>query len=506
MFLNLCLLFHLASVVLVLILYGLLRILEYFLCPVDKLEPPLVRSRLPLIGHGLSLLRNGISFYKRLRERSGLPIVTVFLGTQKVYIVHAPELVSQVNRSPKAINATLPFLTLVCAKIFGMHGDYLEELMRKPTARGSLWRDLQGFQHASLDPKSSSAAQMTFKIANRLSDGLEACTRESCKTSVNLMDWLQTTLTLATAHGLYGADNPFARDPTMVSSVWDMTNNIKKLAMWPWPSFTAGAATRGREKAVYALQKHLEGHGAAAEGYCELVRNAAEIIRRHDMSIEFAARYHIALLAAFVINTVPAAFWMIGHIASDKQLAATIQDELDQVVESLSCGALTVSTDRMRAQCPILVSVCQEVLRLIGSSNSTFFVHEDVVLDGRFLLKQGSILQVPAVAIHSNPEIWGPNAQVFKADRFLKPERVHPSANRTFGGGSTLCPGRHLALNELLLMATLLFHTYDVQLSAKTPRLPAQHMTDVLSVIRPASELLLTISRRPGMEKAVWTF
>ncbi|KAK8025041.1 hypothetical protein PG990_002864 [Apiospora arundinis] len=490
MFLNLCLLFHLASVVLVLILYGLLRILEYFLCPVDKLEPPLVRSRLPLIGHGLSLLRNGISFYKRLRERSGLPIVTVFIGTQKVYIVDAPELVSQVNRSPKAINATFPFLTLVCAKIFGMHGDHLEELMRKPTARGSLWRDLQGFQHANLDPKSSSAAQMTFGIANRLSESLEACTRETGKASVNLMDWLQTTLTLATAHGLYGADNPFARDPTMVNS----------------PSFTAGAATRGREKAVYALQKHLECHGAAVEGYCELVRNAAEIIRRHDMSIEFAARYHIALLAAFVINTVPAAFWMIGHIASYKQLAATIRDELDQVVESLSCGALTVSTDRMRARCPNLLSVCQEVLHLIGSSNSTFFVHEDVVLDGRFLLKQGSILQVPAVAIHSDPEIWGPDAQVFKADRFLKPERVHPSANRTFGGGSTLCPGRHLALNELLLMATLLFHTYDVQLSAKTPRLPAQHMTDVLSVIRPASELLLTISRRPGMEKAIWTF
>ncbi|KAG5787935.1 hypothetical protein H9Q69_012999 [Fusarium xylarioides] len=395
-----------AGGVLVALFFGILRLLEYIVCNTHGKEPQPVYSRIPFIGHELSLVRHGVSFHERLQVSSGLPIATIFLGLQKVYIVNSPELVSHVNRAPKAMNTALPFLVVVCGKLCGMGRDDLETLMKNPTVRGSLWRDLQECIHAHLDAGSSSGKEITTRVANEL-----------------------------------------------------------------WK---------------------------------ELVEGLMQCIHKHSMGTQFAARFFLGLVSGFVINTVPAAFWLIGHISDDEQLKAIIREELNQVVTSDTCGSLTVSPEAVRGRCPYLMSTCHEVLRFISSSTSTFFIHQDTYLNNRYLLKKGAILQVASTAIHSNTDIWGPAAQAFKPDRFVKPEKVHPSANRTFGGGITLCPGRQLAMNELILTVAMIFHTFDVEFSPETPRLPAPMVTDMLSVKKPMTDLKIRMSRRPGMEHVSW--
>jgi cytochrome P450 len=39
---------------------------------------------------------------------------------------------------------------------------------------------------------------------------------------------------------------------------------------------------------------------------------------------------------------------------------------------------------------------------------------------------------------------------------------IHPAAFRGFGGGKTLCPGRHFATNEILLFTALIVHGFDI--------------------------------------------
>lgn len=51
-----------------LLVYGLLRLLEVgVLCKHVAAEPPLVRARVPIVGHVLGLLRFGVSYYRMLR-------------------------------------------------------------------------------------------------------------------------------------------------------------------------------------------------------------------------------------------------------------------------------------------------------------------------------------------------------------------------------------------------------------------------------------------------------
>jgi hypothetical protein len=53
--------------VLSIILYGVLRLLEVRKCKITTSEPPIVYSRIPIVGHALGLFRYGVSYYRMLR-------------------------------------------------------------------------------------------------------------------------------------------------------------------------------------------------------------------------------------------------------------------------------------------------------------------------------------------------------------------------------------------------------------------------------------------------------
>lgn len=67
---------------------------------------------------------------------------------------------------------------------------------------------------------------------------------------------------------------------------------------------------------------------------------------------------------------------------------------------------------------------------------------------------------------HSNPDVWGEGVKEFNHMRFVKKAngtQRTAAAFRGFGGGITLCPGRHFATSEILLLATSLLLRFDLR-------------------------------------------
>lgn len=279
--------------------------------------------------------------------------------------------------------------------------------------------------------------------------------------------------------------------------------------MGVFPSLTAAKPARARRRLVQAFKESSE-HGSTANGETsEFIRQLGDVARRFNRDADYRARYFFAIFCAFIINTVPVIFWTIGHIVENRVLLARIQAELAEVVQSAGIGEskLTVDVAAIRERCPLLVSTSNEVLRFVGASTSTLIVHEDVYIDDRYLLTKGALVQISATAVHSDPDVWGPNAAVFDPERFLRPGgKVHPSAFRTFGGGSTLCPGRHLASDEILVFTAMFLHGFEVGFAGAgtAARLPQRDDTNMLSVTKPKRDLALRLARRQGMEKASW--
>lgn len=92
----------------------------------------------------------------------------------------------------------------------------------------------------------------------------------------------------------------------------------------------------------------------------------------------------------------------------------------------------------------------------------------DTVLAKRYRLKAGSIILMPGATIHALPSIWGDDALQFNPRRFLRstPDadntKLHPGAFRSFGGGVSLCPGRHFAATEICAAAAMFVSRFDM--------------------------------------------
>ena len=81
------------------------------------------------------------------------------------------------------------------------------------------------------------------------------------------------------------------------------------------------------------------------------------------------------------------------------------------------------------------------------------------------------------------------------------------AAFRAFGGGSTLCPGRHFATNEVLAIVTMFVMRYDMVPLSGSWTLPTVEKTNVAAVVmEPDTDTEVLVSRRKGFERDHWSF
>ena len=153
------------------------------------------------------------------REETKLSIFTMFLATQKVYVVSSPGLISQINRRQKVIDSNPPFLAMVMGKLFGFGGDDLAALLRNPGESGSLRRDSKVLEHGLLERGMAPLSEIFTAVMGGVADRLSAVGREGAGT-VSLQAWLREVFTLSTAHGVFGSRNPFTLNPDLLDSFW----------------------------------------------------------------------------------------------------------------------------------------------------------------------------------------------------------------------------------------------------------------------------------------------
>ncbi|KAI1760406.1 cytochrome P450 [Hypoxylon sp. FL1150] len=144
-----------------------------------------------------------------------------------------------------------------------------------------------------------------------------------------------------------------------------------------------------------------------------------------------------------------------------KEVSALVRETTDEDKRTVS----TIDLANIRTSYPILLSTFQETLRYRTVTPGARMFLEDVLLDGRILLKKGNILMLPASVQHTNVSAWGEYVDSFDHMRFVpRPSQRKPNtvAFRAFGGNHVLFPGRHFASTELMALAALLVLQFDV--------------------------------------------
>lgn len=289
------------------------------------------------------------------------------------------------------------------------------------------------------------------------------------------------------------------------------------------PSLIAAKACRGREIVSQAFLEYFRNKGH--ENGSALVNIRHLVSTKNKIPLADIARYEVGGSIAILINTSPALFWMVFYVFSQPNVLKDCRAEIANIMTTKrkSDGTLVRSLDitDMKSKCPTVVSTFQEVLRLTAFGTSVRQVTEDAILDNRYLLKKDNLVMMPSIVVHNDPEVWGPDFESFNHRRFLKEKTlsnnqptesgkrkpVNSAAFRGFGGGTTLCPGRHFATTEILAVIAMLCMRYEIRPRADRWTAPSTSSTNMAAtILEPDTDIEVDVTMREGFEDGEWTF
>ncbi|KAI2848230.1 hypothetical protein CBS147343_5440 [Aspergillus niger] len=207
--------------------------------------------------------------------------------------------------------------------------------------------------------------------------------------------------------------------------------------------------------------KHYEEHGNTTS-HPVVFENLSSL--PHDLKVTEAVDILIAG-ADTTASTLTAGFM---HILSNPAIYAKLADALR--------GMDITSNDPSAAQLqelekiPYLTACVKESLRIAMPVPGRLprVVPQDLaepfVVDGQ-VIPPGTIVSMSTYTMHTNEEVWGPDARVFNPDRWLQPgAKSLEQYLCTFSKGARMCIGQNVAYAEVTIVMAYLFRNFDIQL------------------------------------------
>lgn len=102
---------------------------------------------------------------------------------------------------------------------------------------------------------------------------------------------------------------------------------------------------------------------------------------------------------------------------------------------------------------------------------------------GSTYISEDSTLIAPFRQFHSDKAIFGPDAHVFDARRFIKNKNLRRAKGYApFGGGNTYCPGRLFAQREIYLVVAHTLRRFYLSLPTSKQDIGTGHVVGVPEV------------------------
>ncbi|PGH03085.1 hypothetical protein GX51_04272 [Blastomyces parvus] len=398
---------------------------------------------------------------------------------------------------------------------------------------------------------------LTTSLANVFPRGKSYESTDSWKT-VDLNEFLMRHLTLASLPMLMGTrlmevwDRAYEDLWEFDSLALTLTTNLPDIFR---PEAAASRSTmisvleRWEEEASkHRKFEEVESEDPAWDEYwgARLMRQRHRTFLNNGISKRGRAVFHLGVLWATNANAIPAVIWMLIHCVLDPQLHGRV------------CRAIALSRKQdgtadieSIATNKLIKSIFFEVLRLYVSAPSIRLVLETTELGG-YVFRKGGTTFVPGRELQTDPNVWSvdgtsPDASEFWAERFIDEEqgddetmregtnastkltdlgeqnvtikngltlsaeamsipgkvksklfRERMYSMRPFGGGANFCPGRNLALYEVVVSVVAILSAFEIEVDedALASNGMPQPNTDLSGTMRPDRPFIVRMRRR----------
>ena len=280
-----------------------------------------------------------------------------------------------------------------------------------------------------------------------------------------------------------------------------------------FPDIVCPKGYRGRATAFAGFRKYYSENSHL--GASDMVKAHRDLLERYGLCDEDIAHFDLNLSLGLLINTVPATCWALYYVYSQPMLLDEIRAAISPyVLSSEEDSRLYVNMAEVVAECSLLRSMVYETLRIQSVGASSRKVLENTLLDnGQYFLKKGATIFIPPDEIHRIDSVWGPSfPNSFDAHRFCTRDggfqsKKPASVYRAFGGGSYLCPGRFLALNEIMSVVAIMVLQYDVTpCDRESWAWPQSQSILGLAIAAPKKDIRVRLRKRSGYETGHWSF
>jgi benzoate 4-monooxygenase len=154
---------------------------------------------------------------------------------------------------------------------------------------------------------------------------------------------------------------------------------------------------------------------------------------------------------------------LLYHCLRNPGVIEKLRKELDAAIPA---DTSTISFAMVK-DLPYLDAVIKETMRIHSTSSLGL---PRVVPPGPGITIQdhhfpaGTVLSVPAYTIHHSKDIWGPDADEFRPERWFTVNDKQKQAFVPFSYGPRACVGRNVAEMELALIVSNVFRWYEFEL------------------------------------------
>ncbi|XP_021014667.1 25-hydroxycholesterol 7-alpha-hydroxylase isoform X1 [Mus caroli] len=435
-------------------------------------EPPLIKGWLPYLGMALKFFKDPLTFLKTLQRQHG-DTFTVFLVGKYITFVLNPFQYQYVTKNPKQLSFE-KFSRRLSAKAFSVKKLLSDDDLNEDIHRAYLL--LQG------KPLDALLETMIQEVKEIFESQLLKNTDWNTERIFAFCSSLVFEITFATLYGKILAGNK----KQIISELRD--DFLKFDDIFPYlVSDIPIQLLRNEESMQKKIIKCLTSEKVAQmQGQSEIVQERQDMLKRyyrHDDS-EIGA-HHLGFLWASLANTIPAMFWAVYYILRHPEAMEALRDEIDSFLQSTGQKkGPGISVHFTREQLDSLVcleSTILEVLRLCSYSSIIREVQEDMDFNlesKSYSLRKGDFVALFPPMIHNDPEIFDAPKE-FRFDRFIedgkkkttffKGGKKLKSFVMPFGLGTSKCPGRYFAVNEMKLLLIMFLTYFDLEIIDRKP-------------------------------------
>ena len=136
-------------------------------------------------------------------------------------------------------------------------------------------------------------------------------------------------------------------------------------------------------------------------------------------------------------------------------------EEIDRIFQGDKIRPITENDFQKLKYCEAIVKEVSRVFTVLPSFTRCIYKPDEIA---GYKWPAGTMFRINADAIHYNKDYWE-DSDKFNPDRWL----VEGSESKKlsflmFGGGLRICPGRKLAMIELVCLMALLYRKYEIDL------------------------------------------